>query len=134
MSSQPESVAILYNNLSVLEIRAEEILHHGIGFFGRNNFGVFKILHEISDVGRMIRLHMMDNQIVGLPSAQLFFNVDQPLTAEIHIHCIHNSDFLVKNHVGIISNAIRNFVLTFKKVNLMIIDTDILDIFCNVHI
>ena len=52
---------------------------------------------------------------------------------EMLIHGIHHRDLLIQNHIGIIGHTVGNHILAFKKVNLMIVDTHIADIFRNFH-
>ena len=71
----------------------------------------------------------MKVKVLALP----FLEIAQPLIGELHVHGIHDGDLLVQNDIGIVSHAERDNILTFEEINLMIIDTDILDRICDLH-
>ena len=81
----------------------------------------------------MIGLHVLHDQIIRLSAVQDFLQITEPLIGKFHVHSVHDSDLLVHDDIGIVCHAERDNILTFKQVDLMIIDADILDRICNLH-
>ena len=89
---------------------------------------------EVCNVCGMVRFHMLYDQIIRFPVTQNLLNIIQPFVGKIGIYGIHNCNFFVQDHIGVIGHAVWHFVLAFKKVNLMIINAYIFDSICDFHI
>ena len=132
--TERKGAAFAYNDLSVCKVGAEEVLHHLECFGGRNDF-CFRIgIGKGDDVGRMVRFHVLNHQIVRFTAFQSVFDVVQPLLTEVSIHAVHDGDFLINDGIGVVSHAVWYDVLTFKQVDLVVVDTNVFNIFCNVHV
>jgi len=75
----------------------------------------------------MVRFHVMDHQVVGLPAVQGLFQVRQPLRSLPGIDRIHHGHFFVQDDIGIVSHPLGDDILAFKQVEVHIVDTDVLD-------
>ena len=65
MGSQGKRIPVCHLQGTAVEIHLrEKLLHHGKGFSVRYNDGVGVDLHKIVDVGGVIRLHMLNDQII----------------------------------------------------------------------
>ena len=131
--AQGQGVALAHNDAAVRVIGAEELLHHGEGLGRGDDGGLGVGLQEHVDVGGVVRLHVVDHQIVGLAAIQLSADVAQPLLAEVLVHGVHDGHLLVENDVGIIAHAVGDHILTLEQVHLMVVDADIADIIGNEH-
>lgn len=69
----------------------------------------------------MIRLHVLDDQVVYASSRKHVFNVVQLLIGEMLAN-------RVQNCIGVICHAVFHLILTLKQVNLMIIHANVLNI------
>ena len=134
MSAEGERIAFLDDDAAVCEIGAEEILHHRERGQRRDDLRLRIGRGELRDVGRVIGLHMMDDQEIDLRIADLGLQVLQPLVAEVLIDRIHYGNLLVFDHIGIVSHPERDFELPLKEINFMIVDTDVLDIVRDLHL
>ena len=76
---------------------------------------------------------MLYDQIIRFPVTQNLLNIIQPFVGKIGIYGIHNCNFFIQDHIGVIGHAVWHFVLAFKKVNLMIINAYIFDSICDFH-
>ena len=133
MISKRKCAAVFYFDPAISEIQIKEILDHVECFFVGNNCSVRINFEEICNVCCMVRFHMLYNKIIGhFPVKNLFYIV-QPFFRKKSIHCVHNCDFIIQDHIGVVGHAIRNFVLSFKKVNLVVIYTCVSDCICNLH-
>ena len=134
MLSERKGVSFLYNDLPVLIIRAEKLLHHHKCFCRGNNLGILIYLHKISDIGRVIRLHMLDDQVIRLAGTQNRSHVVQPFVGEMGVHSVHDCGLLIQDHIRIVSHAVFHNILSLKQIYLMVIDTYVSDIVCNIHL
>ena len=108
-------------------IRLEEAVHHCKCLCCGHDCRVRIGLQEVLDICGVIRLHVLDDQIVRLPAAENGGDVVQPFMGKMNVNCIHNGCFLVHDHIGIIGHSIGNHILAFKKVYLMVVYTHIFD-------
>ena len=77
----------------------------------------------------MVRLHMLNHQIIRFPVAKLRFYLFKPYCRKVYIDSIHNRRLFVKNDIRVVGNAVRHFVLTFKQVDCGVVYTDIFYVF-----
>ena len=82
----------------------------------------------------MVRLHVLNNEIIGLSSAEHVCNVCKPLLAKTCVHRVEHSNFAIHNHIGIVRHSVFNNVLTFKQIYIVVIYANILDILSDIHI
>ena len=134
MLAERKCVTLTDHDSLICEIRAEEVLHHGERFCGRNDGCVRICLHEIHDVRGMVGLHVLNDEIIGCFTAERILNVVEPFVGEICIYRIHNGDFFICNDVGVVGHSMGNLVLTFKKIDLFVVYTDVKNIICDFHI
>ena len=73
----------------------------------------------------MIRFQVGDHQIIYLASCQSIHEILFPCLGTSGIHCIHKRDLLIQNQIGIVGNALRHNILTFKQIDGGIIHTDV---------
>ena len=52
---------------------------------------------------------------------------------EIDVNRIHNGNEVVHDDVGIIGHSVGDNVLTFEQVDIMVVDADVENIFCDLH-
>jgi len=131
--SKGEAGAIVHNYFLIFQIQIKEILHHAKGFFVGDNGGIRINLHEVRNVGCVIRLHMLYDKIIRLALAQNLLDVIEPFVGKVGIYSIHDSCFFIQDHIGIIGHAIRNLVLSFEKVDLMVIYAYVFDCIGDFH-
>ena len=134
MAAQFQLVPFLHHNTTTGIVRTCEVLHHRKGLGCRNHLGFRIGFHEGCDTGGMIRLHVLDDQIVRLPAFQRRCQVAQPLLHKVPVSRIHHGHLFVQDHIGIISHTFRHDVHSLKQVDLMIIYPDITDILCHIHL
>ena len=133
MLAEAQSVALAHDNPAVCVVIAEELLHHGEGLGGGHHDGVGIDLQEVGNVGGVIRLHVLNDQIVGLPAGKGVLDVVQPLVGEVPVNGVHNGNLLVQNDVGVVGHAVGHHILALKQVNLVVVDAHIADIVGNLH-
>ena len=99
MLAEGERVAFGDDDAAVFIVCSEEVLHHreslGGGDDGRRLVGV----HEGGDVARVVRLHVVDDQIVGGFAAEHVFDVAEPFVAEADIDGVDDGGLAVNDGV-----------------------------------
>ena len=133
MLAQIQRISFSHHDAAIREIGSKEILHHSKGFGGGYNFRLRIGLGKIQNVGRVIRLHMLDDQIIRHSCAQGVLDIIQPLVGESAVYGIHDGDFFIQDRIGVIGDAIRHFILSFKQIDFPVADSDIADVTCDIH-
>ena len=132
--SQTQCRTILYFQFLPFQIQSEEILDHykclRIGYYC--SAGIY--FQKVRYICCMVRLHMLNDQIVRLTSAKCLFKIIQPFMFEIGIYSIHNCNLVIQNHIGIICHSVWHCILSLKQIYLMVINSDIFNGICNLHI
>ena len=133
MLAEGERVAFGDDDAAVFIVCSEEVLHHreslGGGDDGRRLVGV----HEGGDIARMVRLHVVDDQIVGGLAAEHVFDVAEPFVTEADIDRVNDGGLAVEDGVRIVSHAVGDDVLAFEKVDFVVVDADVPNVFGDVH-
>ena len=133
VAAQSEGAAVL-GHLPVLhEIGPEEVVHHGEGLGGRHHGGLGVGLQEAVDIGGMVRLHVLDDEVVGLAASERVLQIVQPLMGEMLVHGVHDGHLLVQNNVGVVTHAVGDLVLALEQVHLVIVHAHVQNIACNLH-
>ena len=102
-----------------------ELLHEEKGFFRCQNLRLRIRLTESANRTTMIGLHMLHNQIIGLATFQRSCQFLQPFVGLTRVNRIHYRNLLSSQQITVIAHSFRQFILTFKEVQLGIITTDI---------
>ena len=134
MRAQLELVAVLDDQLLHGGIKIKELSHEGKGLGVSDYSRVGIDIEEIEDICGVVRLHMLHDQVIGLTAAQNFAEFSEPLICKFYIHGIHDGDLLVHDDVGIVGHAVGDYILALKQIDDMIVDTDVLDRICDLHI
>ena len=71
-------------------------------------------------------IQMLHDQIIYLSAIQGVQKVLFPLLHTAGIYGIHNSNFFIKDNIGIIRNSLRNNILAFKKIDGGVVHTNVL--------
>ena len=133
MLSKCQCIAFFNYHLSVSKICAEELLHHHKCFLRGNNLGIFECLHKVSNIRGVVRLHMLNNQVIRTAGTENRLNVVQPLMCKAGIYRIHNCNLIIHDHIRIVCHTILYYILSLKQVHIMIVHTYILNVFRNLH-
>ena len=108
--------------LSGIEL-AQELESHGGGYDG----GLRVFLQEGRYAAGMVRLHMMDHQIVRLAAAQGILQVLHPFPGFTGIYGVHHGHPGIQDDIGVIGDSFREDILAFEQVEIYIVYADITD-------
>ena len=84
-------------------------------------------LQHPRDERRMVRLHMMRNEIAGCTAVQCLLEVLFPGSGLARIGRIHHGNLVIFNEVRVIAHAFRHNILALEKVQVQVVYSDILD-------
>ena len=114
-------------------VRAEELLHHreGLGVCHDDGGGIG--VHELLNIGGMIRLHVLHDQVIRRSAAERSLQVVQPFVGELGVHRVKHGDFFIEDHIGVVRHPVGDDVLPFKQIQLVIVDANVADVVGNVH-
>ena len=95
MGAERKCTAVFYFDFASLKVEFKEVLDHVECFFVGNNRSVRINFEEICHVCRMVRLHMLDDQVIRCTSVKDLLDIVKPFMREIGIHGIHNRDLVI---------------------------------------
>ena len=134
MFAKCQAFTISNYQFSVAKIHvSEEVLHHSecLGISYNRYFWIS--FDKILDICSMIRFHMLYDQIIRLCTIQHFCHITKPLFCKMRIYRVHNCNLFVHDHIRVVRHTVRNIILSFKQIYLMIIDTYIINIISDFH-
>ena len=129
-AAKAQGLPILYHQAAVRVVHAEELLHKSKCPGIAHNHCLWISLRKKCDVGGVVRLHMLDDEIVRLSAAKGFPDIGKPLLAKVLVHVIHDSHLIIQDDIAIVSHAVRHHILSLEKINLMIINAYVNNTVC----
>ena len=75
----------------------------------------------------MVGLHVQYHQITWFSSCQFPIHVVHPFVDFACVNCVHYRNLVVVDEVGIVSHAVFEHILAFKKCEVGVVDTDVFD-------
>lgn len=105
-----------------------ELIHHLEGLLGGDNGGFRMGLMHQADGGAVIRLHMVDDDVIEWTAGKGLFNIVQVLIAIIPVDGIEDRGFFVQQHVGVVGHAAGDGENVFEKGGAVVIGTDPVEI------
>ncbi len=127
---QRKGIAFLYRE-SITEIQVKIKRQHLKGFGVADHCGGGVFFKESLHTGSVVRLHMGNHQIIRAFAAKSLFQIFQIRILFSSVNRVHYRNFIIENHIRIISDAVRNRKLPFKEVNILIVNTHIKNIVCH---
>ena len=133
VGAQRQGVPLLDDDAAVRVVGAEIGLHHVERLGGRDDGRAGVRLRECGDGAGMVRLHVLHDEIVGRALAQCSGNLGDPLVGKMGIDAVHDGDLVVADQVRIVRHAVGHVVLAFKQIYVMIVYSNIKDVFRYFH-
>ena len=128
-----ERVALLDDDAAVCVVRSKEVLHHREGLGARDDRRLRVGGRKCGYVGAVVRLHVLNDEVVDRRVADLGADVREPGLAEAGVDGIEHECLRVLDKVGIVGHSARHDVLPLEEVYVMIVHADVLDVFGDVH-
>ena len=121
-AAEVESVAFAHSLCAVAEVAAgKEGGQHAYGLLRAYEGHSGPALHGLEYAGRMVRLHVVDHQVIGLTARRGLEYVLHPDIAVAGFHGVHHRDFVGQDCVAVVAHAVVQHKLFFKKVGVGVI-------------
>ncbi len=122
----------LFNHLDLIGNAALIKLRNHLGSTSTANHHSRGVLRtEGSNVCRMIRLHVVHNQVIRSALTKHLSQVRKPLLGATCINGVKNSNLLVQNHIRVVRHAFFKHVLTLKNIQVQVVATNVLNCVAN---
>ena len=128
-----EHVPFLHHKTLRSDGRAEELLHEAKRLRGCHNRRLRPNGKRFGDAGRVIRLHVVDDKIIGGLSAIHRRDILHPYVAEACIGGIHHRCFRVLDEIAVVRHAAGHHILSLEQINVVVVHAHIGDIFRDFH-
>ena len=76
---------------------------------------------------------MLNDEIIRLSAVKYIGKIIEPFMTKTCVNRIHNGNFIINDNIRIICHSVFNNVLTLKKVDIMVINTNVFNVLCNIH-
>ena len=115
VGAQLQGLPFFDHDRAVGQVHIVKLLHQakGLGIAHHLHLGVPQ--HQLFDVGAVVRLHVVDHQIVQAAACQGMLNVFQELPPNGGIHRIHHSGLIVQDQIGIVGHPPRDGKQVLKQ-------------------
>ena len=134
VAAQVEHIALFDNHFALGEVGAKVVDHHAESTHAGHNLRLGIALHKGGDTGGVIRLHMMDDQVVGRTAIERGLEVAEPLVDKTTVDRIGDSDFIAQDNVAVVCHTVLgHIVLALEQVNVVIVDANVADILGDLH-
>ena len=115
MAAQGQGVPLLHRLETALHLHGEELADHGQGLGVADDGGLRVAAQHLAQGGGMVRLHVVDHNVVQFPALEGIFQVfKEPLRNGL-VHRVQQGRFFVPDQIGVIGNAPGNGVHIFKQ-------------------
>ncbi len=115
MAAQREGIPLLHRDLTACILAGEKLGEHGKGLGVAHQRHVRIFLRQQADASGVVRLHVLDHQIIRLASGQGLLHIPHPGHRPAAVHRVHHRHLLVQNHIGVIGHAVGHGVLPLKQ-------------------
>ena len=120
-----EGVALLDEMEGVLRgDAAAELLQHGADAVAADDDGLRMAQQHLADRAGMVRLHVVDDEIVELAPGQNVVDVLEEYLADRRIDRVEQDGLVVEQQIGIVGNSVRHGVNTLEHSESAVIPAD----------
>ena len=134
MMTQLQGIALVDHHFTALEVEVKELPHHveQLGIGDELHFRI--LLRQLLDAACVIRLHVVDDQVIRLAPCQSLLYVGQPFGGLAGVNRVHDGDLIVHDDIGVIGDAVGHHILTLEQVDGLVVYAHIQDGIGNIGI
>ena len=99
MLAERERVAVFDGKRIFDEIPAVEVLYHRESLIVADYHGVGISCGKLRDARRVVGLHVLNYEIIGLPAGESRFKIFEPFGGEVPVHRVHDGNLFVENDI-----------------------------------
>lgn len=134
VAAQVKLEALLGNHAAVGEVGAKVGLHHLERRRGGNHLCGGIALHEGGDARGVVRLHVVNHQVVGRTAGKRGVEVAQPLPHKVAVDGVHDGNLLTHNDVGVVRHAVlADVVLPLEEIDVVVVHAYVGNALGNLH-
>ena len=119
-----QHIAFLHDAYFGRFFKMEELIQHRANLCVAHDRGIGIAQHQFIHCGGVIRLHMVDYQIIQLAPAQHVRDVFKELAGNGTIHGIHHQRFFIIDEIAVVGYAGRDGIYVFKQGKTAILTAD----------
>ena len=110
VAAEGEGVPLLHLDAAVAFQMEAELPHQHEGLFGGDDLHLGVPQQDLLNGGAVIRLHVVDDQVIQGPVPQQVLDVFQQLAAGGPVHRVKQDGFLVQQQIGVVADALGDGV------------------------
>ena len=107
MASGRKGIPLLHLLGAAGKIQIEELADHLQGLGACHHLDLRILFQKKLDIGRMVRLHVMDHQIINGAALKPCFQILKELFRGGSVHRVHQCYLLIQDEIGVIGYALR---------------------------
>ena len=110
-----QGVALLHQRRAAVDVEGEVVPDHRqrLGVADDPDVGVAQ--HQLAHRGAMVRLHVVDHQVIQAARPEQVFEVLKEHLADAPVHGVDQRGLLVQHQIGVVGDAVRDRVDVFKQ-------------------
>ena len=106
VSAGREAGLFIHHLHRVKILSREEVLQHGDHLAVGDDGGLRVAQQQLADRGGVVRLHVLDHEIIQAPAGQHMVDVFKKDPADRVVHRVEQNGFLVQQQIGIVGHAV----------------------------
>ena len=123
---QVQDISFLEGNGTIRKIKTVKELTQHLDRFGRSGqFDLGPGFEDLTDQRRVVRLHVVDDQIIRSTAGQGLFQVLLPLPALAGVDSIEDGNLSPIQQVGIVRHSVGDGILALEQVQVVVLGSDI---------
>ena len=129
MPAEAPGIAFLHLNLLMAVDLEPELAHQHEGFLCGDDSGIGPAQQDLFERGAVVRLHVVDHEVVKRPSCKQVFEIFKQLAAGRPVHGVEKHRPLVEKQIGVVGDPAGNRVDILKKGQTVVVCTDPIEVF-----
>ena len=127
-----EGVPLLHGEAAVRDVGVEKLADHGDGFRAGHHLGLGVGAEHRSQGGAVVRLHVVDNNVVQGPALKGMLQVLVEMRPHGAVRRVQQDGLLVPDQIGVVADAPGDGEHVFKQAQPPVGPADEQDVGCNI--
>ena len=132
MRAAAEGVPFLHDLRHAIHVKCEILLHHDSQLLVADDLHIRVAADKLFKSRAVVRLHMMDHDIVKMAAVQAFFNILKKHGAHSRIDRIKEYSLLVKEQIRVVGDSSRYRIDSLKHRQAPVIRADPEQVLCHI--
>ena len=131
VSAAAEGIPLFHDLRHAIYVKCEILLHHDSQLLVADDLHIRIAADKFLQSRTVVRLHMMDNDIVQMAAVQGFFNIFKKHSSDSCIDCIKQNSLLVKEQIRVVGNSSRYRIHALKHCQASVVRADPDQVICH---